>query len=363
MLRDQVNYQEDVETNDISSTGVRKNCELNSIDDFHVTSNDIVDVMHDFAEGVADYGMSEIINYYITNGVLSLQFINDSIKYFDFGRRPNKPPPIKCQNIEKKSLGLSASEMINLVFFFAIMFGMHVPQSCEVWKYYLILYDIQNILMLKSISLEIIDNLQYLIETHHILYLKLFKTHIKPKHHHLLHYPRLMKMVGPLCHLWSMRFEGKNLECKFISQSCRSRINLCKSIAERHMLQLSSSLYFLRHTSNITIHQEVGPSITHTINHKWVKYKNVKYYLNDYVALVEFDDMPQFAKISAINCREGNVQLELSRIINIGYNEHMRSYEVSSEVIGKLNLALDSVSEPLKLYYVHEVNFIPNIGI
>ncbi|KAF0735689.1 Uncharacterized protein FWK35_00014105 [Aphis craccivora] len=50
-------------------------------------------------------------------------------------------------------------------------------------------------------------HLGLLIE-HHELYLKLFKTNFKPKHQHLVHYSD--EKNGPLCHIWSMRFESKH---------------------------------------------------------------------------------------------------------------------------------------------------------
>lgn len=82
-----------------------------------MTSNDIVDVTHDIAEGVVNYGMSEIILFYISHDVFSIdQIINNSIKYFNFGEKANRPPPIKLNYVLRKNLGYSASEMINFVY-------------------------------------------------------------------------------------------------------------------------------------------------------------------------------------------------------------------------------------------------------
>lgn len=56
-----------------------------------------------------------------------------------------------------------------------------------------------------------IVQLEHLIEQHHRLVLATFKDFtLKPKHHFMIHYPRNIRQVGPLVHLWCMRFEGKH---------------------------------------------------------------------------------------------------------------------------------------------------------
>jgi len=48
---------------------------------------------------------------------------------------------------------------------------------------------------LKLIQPEYALLLTRLIIEHHQLYLKLFNTNLKPKHHYLLHYPYIMRNV------------------------------------------------------------------------------------------------------------------------------------------------------------------------
>ena len=98
-----------------------------------------------------------------------------------------------------------------------------------------------------------INYIDILVTEHHELYMRLFKTHLKPKHHFLVHYARALRNLGPLCQVWGMRFEGKNLETKFVAQTCRSRIYICKSLALRHMFSMASQVYFLRKFSNEAI--------------------------------------------------------------------------------------------------------------
>ena len=48
---------------------------------------------------------------------------------------------------------------------------------------------------------------------------------ITPKMHHLVHYPRYIRMFGPLLNVWAMRFEGKQAYLKKV-QKCLTIIVL-----------------------------------------------------------------------------------------------------------------------------------------
>jgi len=71
------------------------------------------------------------------------------------------------------------------------------------------------IVISQSIQTECIFLLKTLITKHNQLILrKIFQTNLKPKHHHLIHYPYIMETVGPFSHLWSMRYESNHRESK-----------------------------------------------------------------------------------------------------------------------------------------------------
>jgi hypothetical protein len=60
---------------------------------------------------------------------------------------------------------------------------------------------------------------------------------IKTKHHHLIHYPRLIEQMGPKCHLWCMHQRYKHL-----MHSIGNFINIPKTIAVRHQNDVASRL-------------------------------------------------------------------------------------------------------------------------
>lgn len=67
----------------------------------------------------------------------------------------------------------------------------------------------------------------------------LFPNSLKPKHHILVHYPQIMKKVGSLWKISSMRSEGKHREGKIVSGSTITRVNICRTISIRHQLMLN----------------------------------------------------------------------------------------------------------------------------
>ncbi|XP_022162857.1 uncharacterized protein LOC111028505, partial [Myzus persicae] len=199
--RNEENYLQDLATNNLSLTGINEECVWNQINGFHAVHNYSVDLMHDILEGVCS-----------------------------------------------RHLG--------------VMIGDLVPRDSEYWQLYILLRKIIEIVTLKSIQPSYALILTTLISEHHQLYLKLFNTNLKPKHHHLLHYPDIMKKVGPLSHLWSMRYESKHRESKLTAHSITSRKNICLTLALKHQLKFAYRLLSKSSilSSSINIGKEISLS-------------------------------------------------------------------------------------------------------
>lgn len=73
------------------------------------------------------------------------------------------------------------------------------------------------------------DSIQFLdckISEHRALLREVFPNFkLRPKHHHIEHYPQLMRMYGPLRNVWTIRFEGKH---KFFKKVIRDAQNFKK---------------------------------------------------------------------------------------------------------------------------------------
>lgn len=66
----------------------------------------------------------------------------------------------------------------------------------------------------------------------------MFAESLKPKHHLLLHYPRLLKQLGPLKYLSSLHFEAKHKTFKDNAKVIMSRKTCPYTLALEHQLAL-----------------------------------------------------------------------------------------------------------------------------
>lgn len=96
---------------------------------------------------------------------------------------------------------------------------------------------------LKSIQPGYTILLKTLITKHHQLYLKLFNTNPKPKTLSFVHYPYIMRKVGPVSHLWSRGFESKHRESKLLRTLLPK--NICYILSIEHQLKLAYRLLSL----------------------------------------------------------------------------------------------------------------------
>ena len=91
--------------------------------------------------------------------------------------------------------------MFFLVSYFSIIVRDSIEEEDPVWQFYLILFDIINITTSSTISQDEIICLEKLIKNHNDLYIKLFQEDLKPKNHITVHYPKCIKLMGPLKYL------------------------------------------------------------------------------------------------------------------------------------------------------------------
>lgn len=106
LLRNKVNYNTDIITDNFPLTSVYKESLLNKIPSFHVTSNYFVDVMHAVFEGVCHYDLCHVIKYYIEYlKLFSLEILNRRKSNFDYGTIEvgNICPPIQKKTFRQIS--------------------------------------------------------------------------------------------------------------------------------------------------------------------------------------------------------------------------------------------------------------------
>ena len=119
--------------------------------------------------------------------------------------------------------------------------GNYIDEGDEVWNVYLaylLMREVTDLVLSPTVtksSLSYLEGLIFQFLTH---YVSLFGSRaITPKHHYMIHYPRLIGMHGPLRHLWCMRFEAKHQYFKSVISSLGNYVNVTATMATRHQMR------------------------------------------------------------------------------------------------------------------------------
>ena len=229
--------------------GYNKNCPFNKLPYFHVLENFSADLMHDFYEGVAVYGLQASIDDLIKRNKFSSSEFSRFLDSFDYGTIDSRNK-LSSDNFKKGKLYLSAYECLLLIKYFPLIIRHRVSTNDPVFKYAIVLEKLSNLCLSHSFDDTTLDELQKTIVKHHKLYMK-FKyidpstgeeknLTLKPKHHNMLHYVTIIRKSGPLIAMWAMRHEGLNKTMKSYTNVCSSRVNLSFSLAKKFMCIFSS---------------------------------------------------------------------------------------------------------------------------
>lgn len=195
-----------------SSFGIKRKSILNSLKYFNIAENFAVDIMHDILEGVGQYEVKLLFQYLIEYFISKDSLLN-RIYAFNYGymEKKNKPTNI---NLDRAGhgIGLNASQTLCLITNIPLIFGDLVPEDDLHWHLLLLLLHILNIVFSYSITEGMTVYLKHLIIEHHRLFKELYPSNnLIPKHHFMVHYPRCIRKIGPLIHIWTMRFEAKHI--------------------------------------------------------------------------------------------------------------------------------------------------------
>ncbi|XP_075157696.1 uncharacterized protein LOC142233175 [Haematobia irritans] len=232
-LRNISNYEQDVKSMNVEKTGIRENSIFNRISNYHVVDNFYADLLHDILEGVFQYDMCHIIKSLIKDKVIDLEILNIRKNSFQYGETEigNISPAINERNLRHMSLKMSGREILTFVHFFPLMVGDLVDSNSNLWQFVVNLVEMLDILLMPTFSTLDLANLHSHIEYHNRTYVTLFLDTLKPKHHFLTHYIRIIQNSGPLKYLWTFNFESKHRELKSYVKNIMSRKNILISLA------------------------------------------------------------------------------------------------------------------------------------
>lgn len=177
LLRDANTHRADLETDNPSKTGLKRDSVLNSLSFYHVTDNVAVDVMHDILEGVGAYEVKLVLTLLTEQKHMSLDKLNYRITSFDdgFSDVGNKPSLISKSHLKKidSPLRQSAAQMWCLLRLLPLMICDLIPTDSKEWELLLLLPMSMEIIFSPSVTLAATRYLSKIIEEHHSLFLEL----------------------------------------------------------------------------------------------------------------------------------------------------------------------------------------------
>lgn len=326
----------------VSTFGVKKSCLLNTLKFFHTSENYAVDIMHDLLEGVVQYELKLVFKHFIDQKLVSSDTLLQRIQSFNYGynERKNRPSCLKIDD-SSKDLGLNAIQSWCLVRNSPLILGDIVNRNDSYWNLLLLLIQIVNIVFSPVVTYGITYYLKHLIHNHHKLFKFLFpQKRLIPKHHFMLHYPRCIRKIGPLLHVWCMRFEAKH---NFFKRSVKNFKNLTKSLVKQHQRQLAyywENFNFERFEfgplKSVVINGlEGGDAVCSTFDMRssvevtttnWVKSYGTEYHIGMLVCTKKDVDLPIFNRIVSIIIKDNQAFLLMCKVETLYFDEHFNAY-------------------------------------
>ncbi|KAB0801220.1 hypothetical protein PPYR_05574 [Photinus pyralis] len=249
VLRTAEDYWQHLFQNDVSQTGIKEMCVFNAIPSFRAADNISVDIMHDIFEGICHVELCQILNCFVYDKkYFTLSILNNRKANFQYHRSDygNKSVSITVKNLNSNKLKMSASEMQCFLHHLPLLVGELVPVKDPVWACLLLLIKLTNLCFLPSYNENTLNKLQNTIKNHHELYLDLFQKELTPKHHFVVHYPNVIRKLGPLKGLWVMRQEAKHKQAKLYLNNIACRKNVLMSAAIKWQFNLAGHLHSLQ---------------------------------------------------------------------------------------------------------------------
>ncbi|XP_075163520.1 uncharacterized protein LOC142236148 [Haematobia irritans] len=250
LLRNAANYSQDILSNDPESTGVRENSIFNRINGYSVIDNLYADILHDIFEGVLRYDVCHVLLHFLKNKKFDIDLLNIRKQQFQYGssEQGNKSQSIELNCLKKFRLKMSGREMWTFTHFLPLMIGDLVERNDIVWHFLINLVQILDLLLLPNYSVLQLTDLQTKIIWHNKKYTEIFQDTLKPKHHFLTHYIRIIENSGPLIHLWTFSFESKHRELKTYTKNITSRKNVLTSLGLKFCISFAKFLTSFHNT-------------------------------------------------------------------------------------------------------------------
>ncbi|KAJ8671770.1 hypothetical protein QAD02_003029 [Eretmocerus hayati] len=326
-LRLPENYQKDLEEG-YSHSGLKEYCILNDIDNYHIYENPYFDILHDISEGDLKFALVEFLYYFIIDiKTLDFDIFNDRLKTFNYTGNgfSNKPPPFLKDDVKNKKFSLTA-----------------------------ILREILDSIQARDIRIECTYLIDSLVETHHEMFVRLFKRSLRPKQHNAVHYGSSIRKGGPMSPINTIRYETNHKFFKTAADSTSSRKEIGYTLSLKNQFNFH---YHMKYGDGLSSKLETGrlspiptylvgnfPSLTEDSHQcSWVKFKGLQYSPGTCVVVkLDKDDMPIFGCIDSIFIdKDKHVSLLCTMLRTEYFDVDLHAYQVdwssNHELIDKID--------------------------
>ena len=331
---------------------------------------------HDLFEGVIVYDLALIIKHLVKKKWFSYDTLNKRILQFNYVAhdRNDRPPPVA---INAKKLGGQAAENWCLLRLFSlIIFGLVKDPKDKVWKLYLTLKDIVDLVCAYEISHQQLTYLDALCQD----YVDRRKKHfpcvkLRPKHHFMMHYAALTMQFGPLIRLWTLRMESKHSYFKRCTRVTRCFKNITLTLATKHQLYQAYRCMGLQHSTDVELFSanplqssEYSPSaiqelqscnlLENSVSATSAKYLGMRYGCGMVVVTSESTQI-KFCQIKAIILNSNILYFLVQKYMSSFVFEH-RLYELTECTNSFRCLKVTDLLDfyPLSCYIIDGKNFV-----
>lgn len=240
--RTKANYEEAIQiisnshTVDLKATkGVSEYCILNDLEHFNVIENWSADIMHDICEGTAVTLLKHFFGFLISSNVLTEFELKNRLTFFDYGKLNAQFVPSELR-LGTDKLNQNASQMKCLMHHIPYLFRFEKDniKLKEPWSCIKYMLKIIRIVYSNSITeLDLADLVKYVSQYLNGM-IRCYDLNLKPKDHNMTHYAEIIRRVGPLVHLSTLRYEMKHKELTSIMKNKNNFKNVTKTIAETY---------------------------------------------------------------------------------------------------------------------------------
>lgn len=356
-LRTIENYQRDLSLNDSKKTGIKGDCVFNQLSYFHSVLNRVLEIMHDFFEGIIKYVVCQFLLKLIEDKILTLEEINTCIADLDYAKEDVKyiPKPLDLKKLRENNLKMSARECWQFIYLLPICLGDRIPDSYPAWELVLCLIEITEIILGSTFYESTLQFLSRLVRKFCTHYKSLFGD-LKPKMHFATHLPTAIRAMGPPRQYMCFKMESFHRFFKIYGHVMPNRKNISLSFAKKYQYNFAFVIFKNEIYSKISYGNVIETEFSEYIFpgrkfYKELNYKGTEYKLGKYLPLQE-GGVEILYEIKELCVSSGRIYVVALKIATCCFNIHLHSFVLNRIITEETNFIplelFDSI--PLNIY-------------